>query len=293
MTAPELLPDQIAALREVLNPATNELLSDHDCMRFLRARQMNLEKAAEMSNAWGVWVQTPLPGSAQGRTPLTILEDIDDPNEDFYARLCPHCITGEDREGRPIFWEKTGICAANYSVLKKDLNNDTLIARHIWIQSLMGCRLKQMSEKHGRKIEKTNIVFDMNGLQFSPDMDSIRYSIAILQTDQNYFPETLNSIFIINAPWYFTAIYALVTPFMDAVTKAKFRIYGSDYFSALVENIAEDFIPVDYGGKLEVRWSFPYPDLSHQEIIRLRGNLQSGVKVSGTESSNCIEDVNA
>lgn len=292
MAAPELIPGQIAALRERLDPTTNELLLDHDCMRFLRARQMDVERAAEMSNAWGVWVQTPLVGSQQGRTPLNILHDIDDPNEHFYASLCPHSIVGEDREGRPIFWEKTGACAANYSQIKKDLNNETLIARHIWIQSLMGCRLKQMSEKHGIKIEKTNVVFDMSGLQFSPDMDSIRYCIAMLHVDQNYFPESLNSIFVINAPWYFTAIYALVTPFMDAVTRSKFQIYGSDYFSVLIENISEDNIPVDYGGKLEVRWGFPYPDLSHEEIIRLRNHSELRMKGNDAEISSSIDDTN-
>lgn len=38
-------------------------LTDRDCMRFLRARKMNVEKAVEMANNWWVWYNTPVQGS--------------------------------------------------------------------------------------------------------------------------------------------------------------------------------------------------------------------------------------
>lgn len=53
---------------------------------------------------------------------------------------------------------------------------------------------------------------------------------------------------------YFTAIYAMVTPFMDPVTRSKFRILGSDYFEELSAAIDESNIPTDYGGKMETAW---------------------------------------
>lgn len=61
---------------------------------------------------------------------------------------------------------------------------------------------------------------------------------------------------------YITALYSLISPFMDEVTKSKVRIIGSDYYSVLLEEIDEDQIPVEYGGKLHTQWAWPFSDAS-------------------------------
>ena len=59
-----------------------------------------------------------------------------------------------------------------------------------------------------------------------------------------------------------TALYSLISPFMDEVTKSKVRILGSDFLPSLLEEIAEDHIPVDYGGSMETRWAWPFSEAS-------------------------------
>lgn len=49
---------------------------------------------------------------------------------------------------------------------------------------------------------------------------------------------------------------------MDEVTKSKVRILGSDYFEALLEEISEEQIPVELGGKMQTRWAWPFSDHS-------------------------------
>lgn len=194
--------EELVAFREGLDSTANALLDDSDCMRFLRARQMNVDKAIAMAADWAKWATEPLPGSHSERTPLTLLEDVEDPNEEVYSRLCPHSLEGEDKEGRPIFWEQTGEGSQKFWELKKILTHDELITRHVRIQQLMGCRLRYCSEKHARQIEKMVAVNNFEHISMSPDLDAIKFAIAVLKCDQNFFPERLQTIFAINCPWY-------------------------------------------------------------------------------------------
>jgi hypothetical protein len=281
-----VLGERVIEFREGLDARTNSLLDDFDCMRFLRARQMDVDKAVEMATAWGEWAHTVLPGSAAGRTPLNILDDLVDPNEEIYTRLCPHSLSGVDKGGRPIYWEKTGKCSVIYRELRKDLSNEDLFARHVRIQEMMLCRTRYTLAEKGERVEKMVVVDDMGDLQMSPDLDAIKYVIGILGIDQKYYPERLHAIYCINCPWYFTAIYALITPFMDPVTKAKFRLLGSDYQAALLEAMDEDQIPTDYGGTREVQWHWPYPEGSGCSPSELAVHRRQIVPESGADSKD-------
>lgn len=74
---------------------------------------------------------------------------------------------------------------------------------------------------------------------------------------QAYYPETLGELFIINAPWVFTPLWAMVRPWLDPVTAAKFHVLGSKFQKQLLEVIDADQLPVEYGGTCrctDMRW---------------------------------------
>lgn len=197
------LAEEVIQFREGLDAKTNALLDDFDCMRFLRARQMNVQKAIAMAAEWSTWANEPLPGNPNGRTPLTILDDVDDPNEDVFTSKahCPHTLAGEDKEGHPIYWEQTGRCGRRYRELRKYMDNEGLFSRHVRIQEMMMCRMKAVADRTGNHIEKLVVVNDFADLQMSPDMDAIRYATGIIGIDQKYYPERLHTVFCINTPW--------------------------------------------------------------------------------------------
>lgn len=56
-------------------------------------------------------------------------------------------------------------------------------------------------------------------------------------------------MFIINAPFLFTATWSLVKPLLDEVTVSKINILGSSYKAKLLEFIDEENLPVMFGGK--------------------------------------------
>ena len=74
----------------------------------------------------------------------------------------------------------------------------------------MRLRCENSYAKHSREITKCIVVNDMAGLKVSVDGDAFRYSQRMFAIDQNYYPETLSKLFIINAPIFFSVIWAIV-----------------------------------------------------------------------------------
>lgn len=49
----------------------------------------------------------------------------------------------------------------------------------------------------------------------------------------------------------FTPLWALLRPWLDPVTRAKFHVLGSNYQSVLLEYIDPEELPEEYGGKCQ------------------------------------------
>lgn len=60
---------------------------------------------------------------------------------------------------------------------------------------------------------------------------------------------------------FFTAIWALIKPWIDPVTSDKIQILGSDYLPTLREAIDDSQIPPELGGSAEgFYWTAPAPE---------------------------------
>ncbi len=208
----------------------------------------------------------------------------DDPLEPVYTRLTPHAFHGEDKRGRPVFWERTGLISRNFSELKKDIpTEDILVSRHVRVMELEMIRLVHQSHKHHRFISKVSVIFDLSGMNMSPDFMGIQFIRKMLHIDQNYYPETLQKMFIINAPFFFTAIWAIISPWVDPITAQKIRILGSDFLPTLREFISDDNIPDYLGGSCTgLTWCYPYEEtegISSEQLVEAvnrRGDSKFG-----------------
>ena len=65
---------------------------------------------------------------------------------------------------------------------------------------------------------------------------------------QNRYPETMGKFYIINAPWTFSAIWAVIRPWLDEVTASKVDILGTGYMETLLSQIDKENLPKDLGG---------------------------------------------
>uniref|UniRef100_A0A7S2TMK1 CRAL-TRIO domain-containing protein n=1 Tax=Lotharella oceanica TaxID=641309 RepID=A0A7S2TMK1_9EUKA len=213
-----------------------------------------------------------------------------DPEEPIYRALCPHAYAGKDKQARPIYWEKTGLIRV--PKLLKHLTPQKLVKRHVRSMELLTYRMKRNAKevvegyltsecKLDKKAStlivdyatpdflKQVVVMDLAGMSYAPDSKGIAVFRSCMKIDQFFYPERLGTAFIINAPWLFTGVWAVVRHFLDARTQRKFRILGSSYHKELRKEIDEANLLQCYGGKLEAPDSFIVRDDKQKgEILR-------------------------
>lgn len=65
---------------------------------------------------------------------------------------------------------------------------------------------------------------------------------------QDYYPEIMGQMFIVNAPMLFTGVWAIIKGFIDEKTRNKIKILGSKYQKDLLECVDPDNLPDFLGG---------------------------------------------
>lgn len=135
--------DKISQLRSELDLEVHVSLSDEDLTRFLQARNFDVAAALTMVNAWKTWRNSTLLSSAfPDVTPSNVLSSTrvnNICNNSMYPNrfqastieLIPHAMHGEDKLGRPIYWEKTGLISRHYNKIKKIFTTDDLLVCHL------------------------------------------------------------------------------------------------------------------------------------------------------------------
>jgi hypothetical protein len=70
----------------------------------------------------------------------------------------------------------------------------------------------------------------------------------ITKVDQDFYPEYLGKMFIVNAPTAFKAMWAVVRPWLDKRTQKKIEVHGPNFSSKLLELVDSENLPVFLGG---------------------------------------------
>jgi hypothetical protein len=263
-----------------------------DCIRFINARKMDLNLAATMMRNWWQWWNSPFPDAASPITPATVLTlaTLEDPREKQFTDRVPHLLHGFDKSGNPIYWERTGFVSHQMKHIKEEIGMDNLMLRHIRIQTLLQIRLRYSSEMRGHSVEKFVVVFDMAGVKKMPDMTGIKFLKAVLAVDQDYYPERLENIIVINAPSFFASLYKLISGFIDPVTAKKIRVFDENFGEALRELVDDSQIPPEFGGSAEPReWCWPYAESSGVSPDQLRVYLETAAAPAVSVQSEPVQ----
>lgn len=75
--------------------------------------------------------------------------------------------------------------------------------------------------------------------------DFVKISIGITQ---DYYPEMMHKLYIINSGFFFKGVWAIVKPWIDPVTQKKIVIISGSGKKELLEDITESNLHSDFGG---------------------------------------------
>lgn len=240
---PEEQNEAVEALRQSLldRGQWNGKLDFYTLLRFLRAREYDIEKAQTMILDHLQWRQ-------EQRVDHILTEFTFVEREDFLS-VYPQGYHRTDKKGHPIYIQHIG--QVDLARIRQVTSEDRMTKYHI--QEYERCLehiFPIVSKVHNRQIDKTFAIVDAKGIGLKHLTREVRAVLGhIMAIDQDNYPETLYHTCIINAPVAFRAIWAAVKPMLNARTQAKVEVCPKDYLPALKEWIDEESIPEYLGGK--------------------------------------------
>ena len=128
-------------------------------------------------------------------------------------------------------------------------------------EKLADPRLPAASRKAGSLLETCCTVMDLKGVGLSKINQVYQYVQQVSGILQNYYPERLGKLYVINAPWGFSSVFAIVKRFLDPVTVAKIHVLGSGYVSELLAQIPAENLPKAFGGTCVCAGGCEFSDL--------------------------------
>eukprot|EP00929_Paragymnodinium_shiwhaense_P069461 TRINITY_DN35023_c0_g1_i3.p1 TRINITY_DN35023_c0_g1~~TRINITY_DN35023_c0_g1_i3.p1 ORF type:complete len:424 (-),score=77.80 TRINITY_DN35023_c0_g1_i3:58-1329(-) len=169
--------------------------------------------------------------------------------EEALRPVLRYALPGCDRQRRPVMIQAVGkwdMEALNRLV--RDKRQEML--RRQWLQSV------QASDKPQNC--RWVVLMDMEGLTLwhtrYPEVLACLKEVSLMSS--KYYPESLDSIFVCNAPTGFSFIWSLIGHFMKPKTRSKVRVLPKGDFSDLVSECGEECLPKQFGGILP-RDTFP------------------------------------
>jgi len=217
-----------------------ERMDDAMLLRFLRARKFDLVKAKEMiidCEKWRIEFGVD-----------DIVKNFDFKEREVVNKYYPQYYHKTDKDGRPIYIQRLGQLdiKALYAATTTERQLQRLVLEY---EKSLTERLPGSSQAVGHPVETYCTILDLGGVSLSNFYRVKDYVSAASSIGQNRYPETMGKFYIINVPWAFSAVWAIVRPWLDEVTVAKIEILGGGYKDALLQQIPKENLPKEFGGE--------------------------------------------
>lgn len=128
-------------------------------------------------------------------------------------------------------------------------------------EKLADPRLPACSRKAGKLLETCCSIIDLKGVGLWKAPSVYGYLKRTSGVSQNYYPERLGKLYLINAPWGFSSVFGVVKGYLDPVTVEKINVLGSGYQSELLKQVPSENLPKQYGGTCECPGGCEYSDM--------------------------------
>ncbi|XP_065562755.1 SEC14-like protein 2 [Artemia franciscana] len=215
--------------------------SDEYLLRWLRARNFDLDKAEDMlrkhidfRRAWGVDELT------DDWKPPSILKTYS-----------PMEFIGFDKSGHPVWFSRHA--QFDFPGAMQCVNTRELMRYFIWNIEKSRRMMMRQSKLLGIPITTHLIVSDMADYSFKYLTNRAVHELAIkfVQIYEANYPEMLEKVIIINTAAILQIILKIVRPFLSDYTISKIQFHGSnrkEWETALKTLIPEEILPKKWGG---------------------------------------------
>lgn len=219
-------------------------------IRFLEARKWNAAKAHLMIDETIAWRKKNCIIKYIIAIDNILNTPFADEDLEYFRQNFPHNIHKTDLQGHPVLLFDFG--KVNVEKLSQRFNNHTLMMMHIQLlEYVKKVLLPRWSNVINQKVNQITILGDLKGVTFKEFTSTNSSSLLkeMITIDQDYYPELMHSLYLVNIPstWYF--LWRFMKPFIDKRTRSKLHIMKGGYMPALKEVIAENDIPSTIGGK--------------------------------------------
>ncbi|KIM65935.1 hypothetical protein SCLCIDRAFT_14824 [Scleroderma citrinum Foug A] len=217
---------------------------DWTLLRFLRARKFNVDEAKKMIKSAQNWRKTV--GGAGIDELYKSLDLYDYPGREHVFKSWSMYF---HKLGQPLNIEFFGgpwDFPTLYKHITPERHWETIV---VTTEALTRDVLPAASRVAGHHISGAFVIADLKGFGLSQFWQIKSLAQATLQTWQDYYPETMAKIAIVNAPSSFAFIWSIIRPWLAKETADKVEILGSDYHKVLLELIDAENLPTALGGK--------------------------------------------
>jgi hypothetical protein len=218
----------------------SEMINSWYLLRFCRARKFDLKKTLEMFSNFIEW-KTKNNLLQSGQIDMTQFVDI--------KKNYMHGYYHTDKQGRPVYIERVN--GLNPKEMFKTYTDEQLIQYYIQAYDrLIHLMYPICSKVAGKRIEKSCTILDLKGVSvMSLFFGKTKAFVQIAsKIGQDYYPEILGKMFILNSGWMFKGIWSVVKGWIDKKTQNKIIIVSGSGKKELLEHIDEDKLPDFLGG---------------------------------------------
>lgn len=230
----------IASIREKYASQINDdSISENTIIRFVRGYKDDPKPAEKADTMFGSMLQW-----RKDNKVAEIAAKQPHPRATEFNAIWQQGLHGVSREGHPVYIDRIG--QVDGSALMKHFDMAAITELHISMMELITAAKDRQSATTGRRIYKQLVILDLKGLGVShmgsKFTDPMKQFIAI---DQERYPETLFVMIIVNASWVVKSLWALLSPFIDPITKQNIK-WGKE---SIAEYMDDSQVPRFLGGK--------------------------------------------
>lgn len=155
-----------------------------------------------------------------------------------------------DKDGRPLYIEQLGKIDLTemYKITSAERMLQNLVCEY---EKVADPRLPACSRKAGRLQETCCTIMDLKGVGLTKFPSVVGYIRQASAISQNYYPERLGKLYLINAPWGFSTVFSAIKGLLDPVTVEKIHVLGTGYQSELLAQVPAENLPAEFGGRCQ------------------------------------------